>query len=107
MIHGSTTWDVGAGYEYLESGSLNVERWYASTGVRTKVGVLSLSAEGHYGQVESEDEVSAALGIQYDLARGLSANLGLNYAEAKVSCDGVNILNTKEKMATLSMRYSF
>ncbi len=107
IIHGSTTWDIGTGYEYLESGSLNVERWYASTGVRTKVGVLSLSVEGHYGQVESEDEVSAALGIQYDLARGLSANLGLNYAEAKVNCEGVRIINTKEKTATLSMRYSF
>ena len=107
IIYGSTQWDLGAGYERFTSSGLEADRWYVSTGVRTKAGVLSLSAEGHYGQIESEDEVSASLGLQYDLARGLSTNLGLNYAEAKVSRDGVSIVDTKEKKAIVSMRYSF
>ncbi len=107
IIYGSTLWDLGAGYEELEAGEGNADRWYVSAGGRMKKGVLSLSVEGHYGQIGSEDEVSAALGIQYDLARGLSANLGLNYAQAKVDRNSVRLMDTKEKQATLSIRYSF
>ena len=107
VIFGSTRWDIGAGYEHLSSDQLKLDRWYVSAGGRIKTGVLSLSLEGHYGQIESEDEVSAAFGIQYDLARGLSVNLGLSYADVSARREGTSIANTREKKAALSVRYSF
>ena len=81
MIYASTSIDVGAGYERLSSNGPDADRWYVSSGVRTKTGVVSVSVEGHYGRIGGEDEVSAALGLQYDVARGLSLNLGLNRRE--------------------------
>ncbi|MYB88585.1 MAG: hypothetical protein F4X93_01285 [Proteobacteria bacterium] len=107
VIFGSTRWDLGAGYEHLSSDGLKADRWYASAGGRIKAGVLSLSLEGHYGQIGNEDEVSAAFGIQYDLARGLSVNLGLNHTDGTAERDGTSIIRKRENKAALSMRYSF
>ena len=107
MIYGSTMWDIGVSYERLESHGLNVDRWYVSTGVRKKTGVLTVSVEGHYGQIANGDEASAAVGVQYDVARGLSANLGLNYVETRVSRGNTVVTDTKGNTATLSLRYSF
>ena len=107
LIHGSMSFDAGAGYERLSSNGPDADRWYVSSGVRTKTGVVSLSLEGHFGRIEGEDEVSAAFGLQYDVARGLSANLGLNYAKARVMLDGARFVDTTDSMAVLSLRYSF
>ena len=107
LIHGSMSFDAGAGYERLSSNGPDADRWYVSSGVRTKTGVVSLSLEGHFGRIEVEDEVSAAFGLQYDVARGLSANLGLNYAKARVMLDGARFVDTRDSMAVLSLRYSF
>ena len=78
-----------------------------SSGIRTKTGVVSASIEGHYGRIEGEGEVSAALGLQYDLARGPSANLGLNRASAQATLDGARLADTRETEIVLSLRYSF
>ena len=107
LIYGSTLFDVGAAYERFSSGSLTIDRWYLSSGIHTKAGVLSVSLEGHYGQIEAEDEISVALGLQYDLARGLSANLGLNHAESRVILGGLSFTDTEESKAVFSLRYSF
>ena len=107
IIYGSMSFDAGAGYERLSSNGRDADRWYVSSGVRTKTGVVSLSVEGHLGRIEGEDEVSAAFGLQYDVARGLSANLGLNYAKASVMLDGARFVDTRDSMAVLSLRYSF
>ena len=107
LIYGSTSFDAGAGYERLSSNGPDADRWYVSSGVRTKTGVVSLSLEGHFGRIEDEDEVSAAFGLQYDVARGLSANLGLNYAKSSVMLDGARFVDTTDSMAVLSLRYSF
>lgn len=69
--------------------------------------MLSISLEGHYGQIEGEDEVSAAVGVQYDLARGLSVNLGLNHTDGTASREGTSIVRARDNKAVLSMRYSF
>ena len=69
--------------------------------------MVSLSVEGHFGRIEGRDEVSVALGLQYDLARGLSANLGLNHANAGLVPAGVRLVDTSETQAILSIRYSF
>jgi len=107
VIYGSTLFDAGAGFETLSSPGLRLERWYVSSGVRVKTGVVSLSLEGHYGRVEGEEEASAALGVRYDLARGLSANFGLHHEDARVNVNGVNLINSKGTRAVVSLRFSF
>ena len=107
VIYGSTTLDAGAGYERLSSSGPDLDRRYISVGMRTKAGMLSLSLEGHAGRIEGKDEASVALGGQYDIARGLSANLGLNHAKARVSFDGAPLLDIEETKSILSLRYSF
>ena len=107
VMHGSTSFDAGVGHERFSSNGLDADRWYVSAGVRRKTGMLSLSLEGHFGRIEDRDEISVAFGLQYDVARGLSANLGLNHAEAGLVPDGVRLVDTSETQAVLSIRYSF
>ena len=107
FIYGSALFDLGVGYELLSSSGMDIEQWYVSSGVRIKIGAVSLSVEGHYGVVEGEEKTSAALGVQYDLARGLSANFGLNYEHARVNLGGVNLIASKGTKAVFSLRYSF
>ena len=107
LIYGSTLVDLGAGLERLSSDGMDVDRWFTSFGLRSKSGMLSLSVEGHYGRIEGADEVAAAFGLQYDIARGLSANLGFNHAEARARLAGVDIVDVRETKAVLSLRYSF
>ena len=107
LIYGSALFDLGLGYETLSSPGLEFDQWYVSSGVRIKIGVVSLSLEGHYGRIEDVEKTSAALGVQYDLARGLSANFGLNYEDASVSLGGVNLIASKGTKAVLSLSYSF
>ncbi|MCY3703375.1 MAG: hypothetical protein OXG16_11920 [Rhodospirillales bacterium] len=107
MIYGSTTLDAGVGLERLASSGRKADRRFVSAGVRTKAGVVGFSIGAHFGRIEGQDEQSAALGIQYDLARGLSANLGLNHRQADVTVDGATFLQVEETEAVVSMRYSF
>ncbi len=107
FIYGSRSVDVGVGYEGFSSNGADADRWYVSSGVRKKVGVVSLSVEGHFGRIEGEDELSAALGAQYDVARGLSVNLGVNHAEARATLGGAMLFDVSDTKAVLSLRYSF
>ena len=95
VIYGSTSFDIGVGYERLSSNGPDTDRRYISLGVRGKTGVLGWSAEAHYGRIGGDDEISAALGAQYDIARGLSANLGLNHARAKADAGTFRIVDTR------------
>ncbi len=63
FIYGSALFDLGLGYELLSSPGMDIEQWYVSSGVRIKIGAVSLSVEGHYGEVEGEEKTSAALGF--------------------------------------------
>ncbi len=107
VVYGSTLLDVGLGQESFSSSSVNATRWYISSGIRRKIMVWGLSLEGHYGQIEGQEEVSVALGIQYDLARGLSANLGLSYEDAQVVLGDIKFLHSSDTKALFSLRYSF
>lgn len=107
IVHGSSLFDLGAGYERLESALTDIDRWYLSAGAQTQLGPIRFSAEGHYGQVDGNDEMSAALGASYAIARGLSFNLGVNAEEARVNSDGVDIIQTDELTAVSSLRFSF
>lgn len=107
IIYGSLSFDIGAAYERLYRSGPDIDRWYVSSGFRRKVGVVSFSLEGHYGRIEGEEEISAALGVQYDIARGLSANFGLNHGRARLALDGGNLLNAEFTNVAVSLRYSF
>jgi len=107
LVYGSSTFDLGLGYERLESPVADLDRWFLSAGARTQVGPLHLSAEGHYGQVDGQDEISAGIGASYDIARGLSVNLGLNYENARIEAGGVTLVETDEVKAIASLRFSF
>ena len=107
IAYGSTLFDVGLGQESYSSPGMNVARWYISSGIRRKIMVWGLSLEGHYGEIEGQEEVSAALGIQYDLTRGLSANFGVNYEDAKVALGDVKFLDSRDTKAVFSLTYGF
>ena len=107
LVYGSALFDVGTGYEHFSADGPDTRQWYISSGVHLKLGVLTYSLEGHYGQVEGEDKKSIALGFQYDVARGLSANFGLNHEDAKANIGDVSLINTNDTKAVFSLRYSF
>ncbi|MEM1053286.1 MAG: porin, partial [Pseudomonadota bacterium] len=109
LVYGSSIFDLGAGYERLDSDAASVEldRWFLSAGAQTQMGPVRLSAEGHYGEAEGQSEKSASIGASYDLARGLSLNLGLNYEDADIEVGGVQLQQTDEVIAIASVRFSF
>ena len=107
FVYGSSTFDLGVGYEDFASTAVEVDRWYVSTGAQTKIGVTSLSLEGHYGEVEGQEEVAASFGAAYDIARGLSANFGVNYSYAPITVNGISFNDAQETKGIVSLRYSF
>ncbi len=108
LTYGSTILDAGVGYERLESGSIGVDRAYVTAGAQHKWGAVTVSIAGHYGQIDGEEERSASFGARYDIARGLSANLGVNYAHSQVVLDGVRLTDEDDEInATATLRYSF
>ncbi len=108
VIYGSTMLDLRVGYEVLEADHGTAPRIYGGLGVAHKTGALTVSAHGHYGMLDGEVEKSAALGASYDFARGLSANVGLNYARLNATnVDGVNLADKDELEAVASVKFEF
>ena len=107
LVYGSALFDIGAGYERFSAQGPDAEQWYISSGVRMKLGVLTWSLEGQYGRIESADKKAVAVGVQYDLARGLSANFGLNHENAKADIGHVSFIDARDTKAIFSLRYSF
>ena len=105
--YSTSIFDVGLGYENLDGLFTDTQRWFVSAGAQTQLGQVRLSGEGHYGRVAGDDEITAAIGAGYDVARGLSLNLGLNYQDARIVSDGVTLVNTEEGQAVASVRFSF
>ena len=106
VIYGSTIFDFGAGGERILSNTIKVDRWWLSSGIRQKIGVHSWSFESQYGQIDNKATRSSALGYQYDLARGLSLNLGINYRKSKVDIGDLISIDRTGKSVLLSLRYS-
>ena len=107
LVYGSMLFDIGAGYERFTAPGPDGEQWYLSTGVRLKHNTLTWSLEGSYGQVDGEAKTAVALGFQYDLARGLSANFGLNHEDTRADIGSVSFIHIKDTRAVTSLRYSF
>lgn len=102
-VYGSTRFDVGGGYEQIS----NADRWFASAGMSTKTGPFSFSAEGHIGQIEGQDEVSAVVGARYDIARGLAATMAVDYQDMQININGVDYLNAKDTRLKMALIYGF
>lgn len=67
-----------------------------------------MSADAQYGQLNNQGAMSAALGAQYDFARGASLNLGVNYKNADVLLDGVQLRKDDNVVeGVFSLRYDF
>ena len=107
IVYGSSLYDLAAGYERLESPAFNADRWFVSAGWQTKTGSLTFSLGAHYGETEGQEETSGAFGVRYDVARGLSLNLGINHSDAQVTLNGVELLNREETEAVGSLRFDF
>ncbi len=107
FIYGATLFDLSMGLERLASDGLSTDRSYLSSGVRTKIGAIGLFVEGHYGMIEGEEVTSATMGVEHDLARGLSATWGVHYADAVVNVAGVNLLDSREMQFVFSFLYGF
>lgn len=105
--YGSLATDLGVGYERLKSGGVKVDRRFVSLGLHYKVNRFTMSAEGHWGEIEDFDEESYAFGARYDLARGLSLNLGYNYAKSKAIIEGISLQEKDISKFISSLRYEF
>ncbi|MGH1417644.1 MAG: hypothetical protein ACRBCJ_02175 [Hyphomicrobiaceae bacterium] len=104
IIYGSLLVDVGVGYEEFD-GPLNGEdRIFTSFGLSYKYNQVSLSVESHLGELAGFDETSFSVGGRYDVARGLSLNLGYNYSD--IEADFVEDAGQTSKMK-LSVRYEY
>ena len=108
-IYGSTLVELVLGYEMLQGNSIDTDRAYASLGLHHKVDAVTLSIMGHYGQVAGNDEVALALGARYDIARGLSANAGVNFAKAKARAKHgtVTLVDKDAVEGSASLKYEF
>jgi hypothetical protein len=106
-VYGSTRYDIAGGYEQLEGGGVDADRWFTSAGVTHKVGVVSFTAEGHYGEIDGQDETSAFIGAKYDIARGLAATAAIDYEDRQINIAGVDIANTKDTRAIVGVSYGF
>jgi hypothetical protein len=98
--YGSTLADLQIGYENVKTNAGNDRNDHAfvSLGLEHKVRRLTVSVQGSLGEYDNEDLRSAATGLRYDLARGMSLNLGLNYI----------YIESEDRLETTgSIRYEF
>ena len=107
VVYGSTSFDVGLGVEQFSAGGVRATRLNVESGIRRKIMVLDLSLVGQYGRIEGQEAASAALGTQYDMSRGLSANFVLNYEDGSVVLGDVRFLEARDAMAEFFIKYSF
>lgn len=96
------SWNFGwqGGYEYL---SLNrspddAHRFFNSAGINYKIGAVAMSVEGLAGTYDGDSEYSAAVGVDWTVARGADILVGYNWSEYQ---------NFKNSQAFLTFCYSF
>ncbi len=110
LTYGSTVVDASVGVEKLSTLQDRADRRYVSVGATRKWNAWTASAAAHVGEIEGQNETSYALGLRYDIARGLSLNLGLNYSDTEdteFNALGLNLLNQNNTEASASLRYSY
>jgi hypothetical protein len=107
LTYASSMFDVGLGLEQISNMHLSTDRQYLSFGAAHKIGVLTFSGEAHFGDLEGQRETSYAAGLRYDIARGMSLNLGINHSDAEADLGTITLLDEDQTQGTFSFRYSF
>ncbi len=107
VIYGAVLFDFGLGYERLDGRLVDADRFTLSSGFNYKINRFTISGEGHVGTIDGEGEYSFSAGSRYDIARGLSVNLGYNYRSPADAVDGVILQPAKASELILSSRYEF
>jgi len=107
LVYGSSIFDLALGVEKFDSDERSFNRNYLSLGVAHKVGALSFSAQVLKGDVDGFDQSSYALGAGYDLARGLSLNLGISRSNSDLDKSDLSIQSVETSKEMLSIRYQF
>jgi hypothetical protein len=98
--YGSLSFDTQVGIERIDTvHSGEIEHLFSSFGLGYKTGPLALSVEAGVGKLDDRKRYSATVGSRWDLARGLSLNLGVNYRNTE------DIV--KDTIAKGSLRYEF
>lgn len=98
--YASLTIDTQLGIESVGSVySEEIEHLFSSLGLSYKTGPLTVSAEAGLAKLADQKRYSAAFGSRWDLARGLSLNLGVNYQNTENSVE--------DTVARGSLRYEF
>ncbi len=104
IIYGSLLVDVGVGYEEFDGPLSGEDRTFTSFGASYKHNQISVSVEGHVGELAGSDETSFSVGGRYDVARGMSLNLGYDYSD--IEADFVEDSGQTSKLK-LSARYEY
>ena len=107
LTYGSSTFDLAISAENLESDLHSLDRWFVSAGARRKFEAFTFSAEAHVGEFEGARENALALGLRYDIARGLSVNLGINLRDFETPLNGFEEFAWSRSEYVGSIRYVF
>lgn len=96
------SWDIGwqGGYEYLDLKRKEDknQRVFNSLGVHYKTGIVTTSLEGLIGDYDGNRELSAALGVEIEVARGTLLQFGYNWSD---------YLNLRTSQAFTTLCYQF
>lgn len=104
FVYGSLLVDASIGYERLEGQTRDEDRLFTSFGANLKINALSLSVEGHYGEIADGEEVSFSAGGRFDIARGASLNVGYNYSDIDANLASLAEQTSK---VIVSLRYEY
>ncbi len=104
VVYGNIQMDVGYGYERFDGALSGEDRKFLSIGANYKLDQLTLSVEGHVGRLSGYNETSWSVGGRYDIARGLSLNLGYDYSNMQA---GFVEDAGKKHTTKVSTRYEF
>ncbi|MEM7196193.1 MAG: porin [Pseudomonadota bacterium] len=107
LIYSSVLMDAGVGFEQLKASGVRIDRRYLAAGLSYKKHRWSFSLEGLVGDVDGEDESAYSVGARYDIARGLSVNLGLNHVDSAATIDGIQLRSDDTNEFVVSLRYEF
>lgn len=107
LIYGSSLMDLSLGTEKIDVRGTDLERWFVGAGVTHKFNALSVSLAAQYGETDKSQEHSAALGVRYDIARGLSAGMAVNYVDNSVNIEELGVFEEPRTEYIVALSYEF
>ena len=107
VIRGRLRMDASLGVEQLDGSIINEKRFWLSAGAGWKFGRFTVSGEGTTGWTGGQQDWGVALGGRYDIAKGMSINLGINHHENSGAIHGVQLYERSKTEVILSARYEY